>query len=86
MIDIDLQQLEIVLKYLIAGISVVMIVVVLLQVRSGGLGTTFGGSSTSEVYRAKRGFEAVLYNTTIILGAVFAVASLVLAAIGVNFA
>ncbi len=80
-----ISQIEIILKYLIAGISVAIMVVILLQVRSGGLGTTFGGSSSSaEVYRSRRGLEAWLYNSTIILITSFAVASFVLAAIGTN--
>lgn len=75
-------QIAVVLKYLIAGISVAIMVVVLLQVREGGLGTTFGGSSSSgEVYRSRRGLEAWLYNSTIVLITGFAVAAFVLAAI-----
>lgn len=79
-----ISQAETILKYLIAGVSVLVIIVILLQVRSGGLGAAFGGSSAGgEAYRSKRGIEAVFFNSTIILTTVFAVASLVLAAINV---
>jgi protein translocase SecG subunit len=75
---------EIILKYIAAVAAVLLIVIILLQVRSGGLGSTFGGSSGGgEGYRSKRGIEALLYNSTIVLIAVFAVSAFVLAAIGI---
>lgn len=68
-----------ILKYLLAVNGVVLIIFVLLQNRSGGLGTVFGGSGGGEFYRSKRGLEAFLYNGTIILGILFAVVSLSIA-------
>ncbi len=74
-------NLENVLKFLMAIISVSIIVLVLLQTRSGGLGTVFGGSSGGEFYKSKRGFEAFLYNGTIVLGILFAVVAIAIAVI-----
>jgi preprotein translocase subunit SecG len=45
-------------------ISVALTVAVLLQIRSSGLGSVFGGSD-SAVYRTRRGIERLLFNITI---------------------
>ncbi len=74
-------NIEDVLKYVVAGISLAIIIFVLLQTRSGGLGTVFGGSSGGDLYKSRRGFEAFLYNGTIVLGILFAVFSLGIAII-----
>ena len=68
-----------ILKYILAGVSVALVVAVLLQAPKGGLGTVFGGSGGGEFYRSKRGLEKILYNGTIILGIVFAILSLAIA-------
>ena len=68
-----------ILKYIEVIISVLMIVFILLQNRSGGLGTVFGGASGGEFYRSKRGLEAFLYNATIILGILFSIIALAIA-------
>ena len=65
-----------VLKFSVAGVSITIIIFVLLQTRSGGLGAVFGGSSGGDLYKSRRGFEAFLYNGTIVLGIIFAILSL----------
>jgi preprotein translocase subunit SecG len=45
-------------------ISVAVTAAVLLQIRSSGLGSVFGGSD-SAVYRTRRGVERLLFNITI---------------------
>jgi preprotein translocase subunit SecG len=65
-----------ILKFATAIVAFVIIVFVLLQTRSGGLGTVFGGSSGGDLYKSRRGFEAFLYNGTIVLGILFAIFSL----------
>jgi len=72
-----------VLKYVEVVVSVLLIISVLLQNRSGGLGTVFGGVSGGEFYRSKRGLEAFLYNSTIILGIIFSVVALAIAVLNV---
>lgn len=65
-----------ILKYALAVVAVLLAISVVLQNRSGGLGTVFGGISGGEFYRSKRGLEGFLYNSTIILGILFAVISI----------
>lgn len=57
-----------------AVLSVLIITVVLLQTQSGGIGQAFGGGSNS--YHTKRGLEKVLFNATIALIVLFAIASI----------
>ncbi len=54
-------------------LSVALILVVLFQVRGGGLGGIFGQPGT--VYRTRRGVEKILFQLTIILVVVFLVIS-----------
>ena len=54
-------------------LSVALIIVVLLQVRGGGLGGIFG--TPSPVYRTRRGLEKTLFQLTIALAVVFLVIS-----------
>ena len=76
-------QIVNILKYLEVVISILLIISALLQNRSGGLGTVFGGVSGGEFYRSKRGLEAFLYNSTIVLGILFAVIALAIAVLNV---
>lgn len=50
-------------------VSVVLIISVLLQQRGSSLGSSFGGTGTS--YHTRRGFEKILFNSTIIFGILF---------------
>ena len=54
-------------------VSVALIVIILFQVRGGGLGGIFGQPST--VFRTRRGVEKVLFQFTIVLVSVFLVIS-----------
>lgn len=54
-------------------VSVALILIVLFQVRGGGLGGIFGQPNT--VYRTKRGVEKILFQLTIVLVSVFLVIS-----------
>ena len=56
-------------------LSITIVVLVLLQVKGGGLGSIFGGDGG--VYRTRRGIEKRIYQFTIILAIVFFVLSLV---------
>ena len=50
-------------------LCIALVVVVVLQARSGGLGSVFGGDSS--LYRTRRGLEKTLYEATILLGILF---------------
>ena len=52
-------------------LSVALILVILLQVKGGGLGGIFGQADT--VYRTKRGIEKTLFQLTIALAVLFVV-------------
>lgn len=57
-------------------VSIALVLIVLLQVRGGGLGGIFGQPDT--VYRTKRGVEKTLFQFTIILAVIFVAISLIL--------
>ncbi len=50
-------------------LSVLLVVLVMLQTKGGGLGAIFGGDSG--VYRTRRGVERTVYNLTIVVSALF---------------
>ncbi len=56
-------------------LSIALILAVLLQVRSGGLGGIFGQPDT--VYRTKRGMEKTLFQFTIVLIILFVIVSII---------
>jgi preprotein translocase subunit SecG len=56
-------------------LSAALILVILLQVRGGGLGGVFGQQDT--VYRTRRGLEKALFQLTIVLVVLFIVIALV---------
>ena len=56
-------------------LSVALILIILFQVRGGGLGGIFGQADT--VYRTKRGMEKTLFQFTIALVVLFVIMSLV---------
>ena len=57
-------------------LSVALVLVLLLQVRGGGLGGIFGQADT--VYRTKRGLEKTLFQFTIVLVVLFVAISLLM--------
>ena len=57
-------------------LAIALILVILLQVRGGGLGGIFGQAST--VFRTKRGVEKTLFQLTIILVVLFITISIVM--------
>ena len=59
-------------------LSVALVMVLLLQVRGGGLGGIFGQADT--VYRTKRGLEKTLFQFTIVLVVLFITISLLMLA------
>ena len=57
-------------------LSITLIGVILLQVKSASLGGAFGGSDAS-IYTTRRGLDKVLFQFTIALAVVFLVTSLI---------
>jgi preprotein translocase subunit SecG len=62
-------------------LAVALILVILLQVRGGGLGGIFG--QPDSVYRTKRGVEKTLFQLTVALVVLFIVLSVISLRIGV---
>ena len=56
-------------------LSVALILIILLQVRGGGLGGIFG--QPDAVYRTKRGVEKTLFQLTIALVVIFIILALI---------
>jgi preprotein translocase subunit SecG len=61
-------------------LSIALIVIVLFQVRGGGLGGIFG--QQSGVYRTRRGVEKVLFRLTIVFLILFLVISILTLKLG----
>ena len=61
-------------------LSIALIVIVLFQVRGGGLGGIFG--QQSGVYRTRRGVEKILFRLTIVFVAAFLVISVLTLRLG----
>ncbi len=57
------------------ALSAILVLVIMLQVRGGGLGGIFGQADT--VYRTRRGIERQLFQVTIVLVVLFIVVALV---------
>ena len=62
-------------------LCVAVIIFILLQVRGAGLGSAFGGSSAGSVFKTRRGVERLVFNTTIVFVVLFAVISVLSAAL-----
>ncbi|MFC1984678.1 preprotein translocase subunit SecG [Chloroflexota bacterium] len=57
-------------------LSIALILVIMFQVRGGGLGGIFGQAST--VFRTKRGVEKTLFRLTIVLVTLFVAISIIM--------
>jgi preprotein translocase subunit SecG len=73
--------MEIFFKVLQIVVSILFILTVLIQQRSSGLSSTFGGQSGA-VQSTKRGAEKVVFNASIILAVLFVTLSLAFVFIG----
>ena len=54
------------------AVAILIVVAVLFQPSTAGMGGTFGGSDAMQNFHTKRGFEKFLFIATIVLGVVFA--------------
>lgn len=63
-----MNSIDVYLKIALIVISLVLIGLVMLQVKGGGLGNMFGGS---DLYRTRRGVEKSVFNMTIVFSALF---------------
>ena len=56
-------------------LAAALVLIILLQVRGGGLGGIFGQADT--VYRTKRGIEKTMFQLTIALAVIFIIVAIV---------
>ncbi|MEK7464234.1 MAG: preprotein translocase subunit SecG [Patescibacteria group bacterium] len=54
-------------------VSIILIILILLQEREGGLGGLLGGTGVGSQYQTRRGLEKGIYYATIVFAVVFAV-------------
>jgi protein translocase SecG subunit len=59
------------------AIAVLLVVAVLFQPSTAGMGGSLGGSDAMQNFHTKRGFEKFLFIATIVLGVLFAALSVV---------
>lgn len=72
-----MNTLQSVLPYIQIVLSVLLIIAILLQQSSSGLGGAFGeGNNFGSGHHTRRGFERVLFLSTIVLSILFAVSAL----------
>ncbi len=57
------------LNYLTLVVSVILVVLVLLQSKGGGLGSAFGGEGN--MYQTRRGLEKGIFILTVVLSVIF---------------
>jgi preprotein translocase subunit SecG len=62
-------------------LSIAVIAFILLQVRSAGLGSAFGGTSAGSVFKTRRGVERLVFNITIVFIVLFAIISVLSSAL-----
>jgi protein translocase SecG subunit len=72
-----MNTLRALLPYIQMILSVLLMIAILLQQQSAGLGGAFGESNNFGTgYHTRRGFERFLFNGTIALGILFALSAL----------
>lgn len=62
-------------------VAIILIALLVIQARGGGLGGIFGGWGTP-TYRSRRGIERTIFRLTIILAALFVVVAIVTVSVG----
>ena len=63
-----------ILKYFELAVSVLLMIAILVQNRSSGLSSTFGGQGT--ISTTKRGAEKLVFRATIVLAVLFVLSAL----------
>ena len=66
-----------ILPFVQIALSILLIGSVLLQQTGAGMGGAFGGDNHSAGFHTRRGAEKILFNTTIVLGVLFALTAFI---------
>ncbi|MFZ2555259.1 MAG: preprotein translocase subunit SecG [Minisyncoccia bacterium] len=70
-------EISAVLPYVQIALSVLLMAAILLQRTGASLGGAFGADNFSSGFHTRRGFEKVLFQSTIALGILFALSALI---------
>jgi len=68
-----MQLLINILPWIQVALAIVLVVIILLQQSSAGAGGAFGGSDGGSINQTRRGFEKILFRTTIIISILFTI-------------
>jgi len=63
--------MEVALQLASIIVSILLIVLILLQVKGGGLGSLLGGDAGGGISRTRRGLEKTLFQITIVMATLF---------------
>lgn len=66
-----------VLPYIQIGLSVILVIAIILQQSSAGLGGAFGEAGFEASFRTRRGFEKFLFIGTMIIALLFVVSAFI---------
>jgi len=66
-----------ILPYIQIALSIVLIVAILLQQSTAGMGGVLGGGDEGGLYTTRRGFEKFLFILTIVVAILFALSSFI---------
>lgn len=70
-------EISVVLPYVQITLSVLLMAAILLQRTGASLGGAFGADNFSSGFHTRRGLEKTLFQSTIVLGILFALSALV---------
>jgi protein translocase SecG subunit len=65
------------IPYLQIILSIILILAILLQQSTAGLGGALGGGDGESLYHTRRGFEKFLFTTTIVVSILFAISAFI---------
>jgi protein translocase SecG subunit len=73
-----LEPMKSLLPYIQLILSAILLVAILIQKTGAQVGGAFGGSDNfSSAFHTRRGFEKVLFNSTVIIAILFAISALI---------
>lgn len=75
--SVQMELLKAALPYIQIVLSLLLIVGIVLQQRGASLGGAFGGDNFASSFYKRRGAEAFLFKTTIVLAVLFVLAAIV---------
>lgn len=72
-----ISMIEMALPYIQIVLSGLLVASILLQQSGSGIGGAFGGDNFSAGFHTRRGFEKILFNSTIVLAVLFGLSAFI---------